>query len=164
MKFLLKGNNINITGYTGSGKTYLACALGVEACKQGYRTYYITMQNLFKTFDNLQDKPRKLKEQKTKFASYKLLIIDEWLMDKPNEKELRYLYELIDSRLGNSNIFVSQFDPSEWYDKLGGGIKAESILDRILHIAYPIPSTKTNIREKIDTQILEELKKEIEVK
>lgn len=69
-------------------------------------------------------------------------------MDKPNEKELRYLYELIDSRLGNSNIFVSQFDPSEWYDKLGGGIKAESILDRILHIAYPIPSTKTNIREK----------------
>lgn len=164
MKFLLKGNNINITGYTGSGKTYLACALGVEACKQGYRTYYITMQNLFKTFDNLQDKPRKLKEQKTKFANYKLLIIDEWLMDKPNEKELRYLYELIDSRLGNSNIFVSQFDPSEWYDKLGGGIKAESILDRILHIAYPIPSAKTNIREKIDTQILEELKKEIEVK
>lgn len=159
MSFLTKGTNIIITGYTGSGKTYLACAFGIEACKQRYRTYYTTMQNLFKIFDNLQDKPRKLKEQKTKFANYKLLIIDEWLMDKPNEKELRYLYELIDSRASiNSNIFISQFDQSEWYERLGGGIKADSIMDRIVHNAYSIPSTKTNIREKIDTQILEDLK------
>lgn len=86
-------------------------------------------------------------------------------MDKPNEKEMRYLYKLIDSRAGlNSNIFISQFDQSEWYERLGGVIKADSIMDRIVHNAYSIPSTKNNIREKIDTQILEDLKKEIEVK
>ena len=81
-------------------------------------------------------------------ANYSLLIIDEWLTYRPFEKEIKFLYELFDLRLGvNSTIFVSQFDKSTWLERLGGGMHTDSIMDRIIHNSYVLPSSKNNIRK-----------------
>ncbi len=163
MKFIESTTNLIITGPTGSGKTYLACALGVEACKHCYRTYYIRMQSLVKRIDELTSNPKQLKIWTKRLANYSLLIIDEWLTNKPQEKEIKFLYELFDLRSEvNSTIFISQFDKSTWHDRLGGGVFADSIMDRISHNAYVIPSSKNNIRKHFDNEKLAKIIKEIE--
>lgn len=148
MHFITLSSNLIITGSTGSGKTYLACALGVEACKHQYRTYYIKMQTLIKRIDDLSTNQKQLKIFLRRLANYSLLIIDEWLTYRPSEKEIKFLYELFDLRSGvNSTIFVSQFDKSTWHERLGGGMHADSIMDRIIHNTYVLPSSKNNIRK-----------------
>ena len=165
MRFIESTTNLAITGPTGSGKTYLACALGVEACKHCYRTYYIRMQNLIKRVDELSSNPRQLKIWLKRLANYSLLIIDEWLTSKPLKKDIKFLYELFDLRSEvNSTIFVSQFDKSTWHDRLGGGVFADSIMDRISHNAYVIPSSTNNIRKHFDNEKLDKFIKEIESK
>ena len=95
--------------------------------------------------------------------NYNILIIDEWLNYKLSEKDAKILYELFEQRSGaNSTIFVGQFAVSEWHERLGGGTQADSIMDRIVHNAYEIPSTDTNLRKIYDSQKLESLKAEIE--
>lgn len=165
MKFIDSATNLVITGPTGSGKTYLACALGVEACKHTYRTYYIRMQNLVKRIDELSSNPRQLKIWLKRLANYSLLIIDEWLTNKPTERDIKFLYELFDLRSEvNSTIFISQFDKSTWHERLGGGVHADSIMDRISHNAYVIPSSTQNIRKILNNEKLNEFVKEIEGK
>lgn len=165
MRFIESATNLVITGPTGSGKTYLGCALGVEACKHCYRTYYIRMQNLIKRVDELSSNPKQLKIWTKRLANYSLLIIDEWLTNKPLEKDIKFLYELFDLRSEiNSTIFISQFDKSTWHDRLGGGVFADSIMDRISHNAYVIPSSTNNIRKHFDNEKLNKFIKEIESK
>ena len=165
MRFIESATNLVITGPTGSGKTYLACALGVEACKHTYRTYYIRMQNLVKRIDELSSNQKQLKIWLKRLANYSLLIIDEWLTNKPTDRDVKFLYELFDLRSEvNSTIFISQFDKSTWHDRLGGGVHAESIMDRISHNAYKIPSATNNIRKHIDNEKLNKFIEEIEAK
>ena len=73
------------------------------------------------------------------------------------------LCELFEQRSGNnSTIFVGQFPVAEWHDRLGGGTQADSIMDRIVHNAYEIPSSETNLRKIYDSKKLANLKAEIE--
>lgn len=121
MHFITLASNLIVTGPTGSGKTYFACSLGIEACKRQYRTYYIKMQTLIKRIDDLYINQKQLKIFLKRLANYSLLIFDEWLTYKPSEKEVKFLYELFDLRSGiNSTIFVSQFEKSTWHERLGG--------------------------------------------
>ena len=88
---------------------------------------------------------------------------DEWLNYKLNERDAKMLYELFEQRSGNnSTVFVGQFPVSEWHDRLGGGTQADSIMDRIVHNAYEIPSSETNLRKIYDSKKLANLKAEIE--
>ena len=124
-EYITEHRNLFITGATGSGKTYLACAFGMEACKQRY---------------------------KTKYANPILLIIDEWLLLKPTESEQHDILELLHRRRRKSStIFCSQYDSNGWYDQLGGDDSplSEAILDRIKHDAYKInivPTDPANYR------------------
>ncbi len=163
MGFVATATNLIITGPTGAGKTYLLCALGIEACKKTYRVFYIRMPDLMRNFEDRRDDLKELTRYRKRLGNYNILIIDEWLNYKLNERDAKMLYELFEQRSGNnSTIFVGQFPVAEWHDRLGGGTQADSIMDRIVHNAYEIPSSETNLRKIYESKKLANLKAEIE--
>ena len=84
----------------------------------------------------------------TKLSNYHLLIIDEWLLDIPSEQEDKYLLEIFERRYDQwPTIFCSQYKTSEWLPRLGGGVVADAIMDRIVHNAMTINSGTLNMRE-----------------
>ena len=154
-EYITEHRNIFITGATGSGKTYLACAFGMEACKQRYKTKYVRLPDLLMDLDMARSDGN-YKRALAKYANPILLIIDEWLLLKPTEAEQHDILELLHRRRRKSStIFCSQYEPGGWYDQLGGDDSplAEAILDRIKHDAYRInivpvdPSNYRSMRE-----------------
>lgn len=158
MGFVESATNIIVTGASGAGKTYLACSLGVEACKKGFRTYYIRMTDLLRNFENLRDNLRELKRYQQRISNYHVLILDEWLSQKLSERDAKWVYEVMELRSGNHpTIFVGQHQSDIWHDRLGGGTIADAIMDRIIHNSYPFHSNDTNLRKVYDEQKLKKL-------
>ena len=132
--YIQEHHNIILLGATGSGKTYLACALGMAAARQFFAVKYVRLPDLLVEFQIARGNGtiRKLMAQYKKYA---LLIIDEWLL----ETESRVLLEIVESRYKrNSTIFCSQFDIPGWPEKLSDPLLADAICDRIVHDAYTV--------------------------
>ena len=150
-EYITEHRNLFITGATGSGKTYMACAFGMEACKQRFRTRYVRLPELLMDLEMARNDGTYKKVQ-AKYANPVLLIIDEWLLLKPNESEQHDILELLHRRRRNSStIFCSQYDSCGWYEQLSGDDSplADAILDRIKHDAYKInivPTDPANYR------------------
>lgn len=141
--------NVIFQGFTGSGKTYLACALGKEACKQEIRTRYIRLPDLLIERDEATLKLKGVTNLITKFSNYGLLIIDEWLLDDLLEDDLKFLFEIIERRYDSgSTIYCTQFRQSDWHKRLGGGVHADAIMDRIVHNAVWFDTGQLNMREQ----------------
>ena len=153
MGFVSAATNLIITGPTGAGKTYLASVLGIEACRQTMRTCYIRMPDMLSHIQTHKDNLREQVRYRKRLGNYKLLIIDEWLNYKINERESRFIYELIEHRCGNNpTIFVGQYGISDWHERLGGGTQADSIMDRIIHNSYEFPTSDNNLRKLYDSK------------
>ena len=150
-EYITEHRNLFITGATGSGKTYMACAFGMEACKRRYTTKYVRLPDLLLELEMARNDGTYKKVQ-SKYANPILLIIDEWLLLKPTESEQHDILELLHRRRKKSStIFCSQYDCNGWYDQLGGDDSplSEAILDRIKHDAYKIniiPTDPANYR------------------
>ena len=139
-EYIAQHRNIFVTGATGSGKTYMACAFGMEACKQYYTVKYVRLPDLLLDLDAARSESN-FHKILSKYTSPTLLIIDEWLLLKQTESESKNLFELIHKRRKKSStIFCSQFREEGWYERLGGNDNplAEAILDRIVYDAYKI--------------------------
>ena len=154
-EYITEHRNLFITGATGSGKTYLACAFGMEACKQRYKTMYIRLPDLLMDLD-IARSDGSYKKTMAKYTNPVLLILDEWLLLKPTEAEQHDILELLHRRRRRSStIFCSQYDSDGWYEQLGGSNSplAEAILDRIKHDSYKInivpidPANNRSMRE-----------------
>jgi len=144
------GNSASVIlhGFTGSGKTYLACALGKQACKKRVRTYYVRLPTLLMAYDEATLAAQGVEKLLKKYAAYGLLILDEWLMSDISEAEQHFIFELVERRHdGSSTIFCTQYRREDWHARLGGGVHADAIMDRIVHNAVWIETGNMNMRE-----------------
>jgi len=136
--YITEHHNAMLLGATGSGKTYLACALGMAAVRNFLTVKYVRLPELLVELSIARSNGtfRKVIGQ---FKKPALLILDEWLLYPLNETEARDLLEITESRYKKaSTIFCSQFDVPGWREKIGDPIMADAICDRIVHDSYPI--------------------------
>lgn len=141
--------NIIIQGFTGSGKTFLSCAIAKEACKKDIKTLYIRLPDLLQIKQEYSVLHRERKYL-AKLAGYKLLVIDEWLINDISQDDIQFLFELFEQRYDKSStIFVSQYKTEDWHARLGGSLHADAIMDRIVHNSITIESGNVNMRERI---------------
>lgn len=154
-EYITDYRNIFITGATGSGKTYMACAFGMEACKHYYTVKYVRLPDLLLDLQAAR-MDGNFGTVLKKYTNPVLLIIDEWLLLKLSESDARDVFELIHKRRKRSStIFCSQYRESEWYQQICGGEStlADAIMDRISYDSYKInidsidPSKDLSMRE-----------------
>lgn len=130
-QYIYQPKNVFLIGATGSGKTYLSCALGNSACQDNYRVRYIRMAEYFSEF-NIARQIGNVNKVVKKLSSYDLLIIDDWLLYPTISKDLESILEVIEKRYKQkATIICSQFEVDGWHKKLGGGAVADAILDRL---------------------------------
>ena len=136
--FVHKGQNLFITGSSGTGKSYIACALGHEACKRGFCTFYANAPNLLGALKVAKVKGT-LETELKKIERYLLLILDDLFIVPLDAKERPILLEIIEDRHERkSTIITSQYPSSNLYDMVGDPTIADAILDRIIHTAHTI--------------------------
>ena len=139
--------NCLITGPTGAGKTYLACALGHQACRQGCRTIYYYAPKLFRALQAASADGSLLSMLK-KIARAPLLIIDDLGIASVPGKEYRDLLEILDDRQGlGSTLITSQFPVSQWHEIIADATVADAILDRLVHNAYRLELKGESLRK-----------------
>lgn len=146
--FIKNKQSVVFQGYTGSGKTFLACSLGKEACRKQIKTRYIRMPDLLMEYDDSKLVNGQTKKLINKYAGIPLLILDEWLMSDISDEEIHFLFELTERRSDTSStIFCTQYSRKDWIKKLGQGVHSEAIVDRFAYNTVWIETGKTNMRE-----------------
>lgn len=147
--YLAKGESVLITGATGCGKSFIASALGHQACAQGYKVaYYNTQKLLMRTkMARAEGTIIKLFESISKTA---LLIIDDFGLTHLEHQQQMDLMELIEDRHGRaSTIIASQLPVASWFDIIGEETIADAILDRLVHTSHRIELKGESLRKKL---------------
>ena len=142
-KFIEDGHHIILKGATGSGKSYIGCALGNAACRKFYTVKYIRLPELLDEL-NVAKGLGTFKKTVKIYQKVNLLILDEWLIRPLEQQESYHLLEIIEARIKSnrgSMIFCTQYTTEEWYVRIDpeaaeGSPISEAILDRIIHNAY----------------------------
>lgn len=131
--------NVIITGATGAGKTYMACALINAAIDKEIRCKYIRMPDLLYELSSCKDNLKTYKRKIGNLGRYDLLVIDDFLITELNGSQQSDLFELLELRSeAHSTILSSQFSSSGWHERLGSGAIADAIMDRMIHNSYII--------------------------
>ena len=147
------GQNCIITGSTGVGKTYLACALAHKACRDGYRALYFYAPKLFRELSASQA-DGSLPNLLRKLAKINLLVIDDLGLEKATAAQYRDLLEVLDDRhSADSTLITSQFPPTRWHELIGDATVADAILDRLIHGAHRIELKGESMRKHRGKQI-----------
>jgi DNA replication protein DnaC len=135
-QWVAEHHNILITGSTGVGKTFLACALGQQACRQHHRVIYRRLPRLFPEL-MLAHGDGTYPTVLARFARVDVLILDDWGLVGLTDIQRQDLLEILDDRDGaRSTIITSQLPTDRWHDHLGDPTVADAILDRIVHRAH----------------------------
>lgn len=148
-EYLSKGESVLITGATGCGKSFIASALGHQACAQGYKVVYFNTQKLLmKTkMSRAEGTIFKLFEDISKAA---LLILDDFGLTHLEHQQQLDLMEMIEDRHARSStIIASQLPVSSWFDVIGEETIADAILDRLVHTSHRIELKGESLRKKL---------------
>lgn len=141
-------HNVVITGPTGAGKSFIACALGHKACLMGYSALYVRMPRLLEDLALARGDGRYLKLLKV-LARVDVLVIDDWGLVHLTPMQQRDLLELLDDRhLVRSTIATSQLPVSSWYDAMSDPTLADAMLDRLIHNAHQITLRGESMRKQ----------------
>ena len=137
-RWIKQGQNLIITGPTGSGKSFLACALADKACKLEFKARYVKVAELARELVVARQDgsyPRLM----ARLAKTHLLVIDEWLRDPLSQEHARELLDLIDDRFRKrSTVFLSQLEVKDWHQHIKDPTLADAILDRVVHDSHRI--------------------------
>jgi DNA replication protein DnaC len=141
--------NVIITGPTGVGKSYLACALGQKACREGYTVEYHRVARLFPEL-SLAKGDGRYGAILRRLAKTDLLILDDWGLSAFTEEARRDLLELVEDRCGKrSTLITSQLPIEHWHKIIGDPTLADAILDRLIHDAYKINLKGESMRKRM---------------
>lgn len=134
--WLEKGQNLLITGPCGSGKTYLACAIGHQACMNGLSARYYRLSRLLLELTQAKA-DGSYQKVLTQLAKVKLLILDDWGLEALTPAQRNDLMEIMDDRHeSTSTLIISQLPTDQWYAAIGDNTLADAILDRLMHNAH----------------------------
>lgn len=140
-------HNLIITGPTGAGKSYLACALGNKACREGFRVAYHRVTRLFEELALARHQGRHEKALRA-LARTDLLILDDWGTSPLTDGQRRDLFELIEDRYSlRATLIAAQLPVKHWHDYIGDPATADAILDRLIHNAYTITLQGESMRK-----------------
>ena len=151
-RWLAEHNNVLVLGPTGVGKSFVACALGNQAAREGHSVRY---QRLSRLLDELAIGRAEGRYARllTRLSKINLLIIDDWLMAKLTADQRRDLMEVIDDRhQRSSTLLATQIPVGRWHDQIGDPTYADAILDRLIHNAYRIELRGTSMRQKLSAE------------
>lgn len=147
-RWIREHHNCLITGPTGVGKSYIACALAHKACREGYRAFYVRAPALFEdlTVAKADGRYRRLLAS---YARIDLLVIDDWGLTPLGEEQRHHMHELMEDRYDlRSTLVTSQVPVEKWHTIIGDPSRADAILDRLVHNAYKITLKGDSLRKK----------------
>lgn len=144
-----RGQNLCLTGPTGSGKTWLACALGNQACRQGLTVRYLRLPRLLEQL-RIAHGDGSWGRQMGQLTRTALLILDDWGIHQLNAAQRNDLMELIEERHGGgATLIASQLPVEHWHARIGEATLADAILDRLLHSAHRLALTGESMRGSV---------------
>lgn len=147
-QWIQRGQHMVITGPTGTGKTWLSCALGREAARKGFGVLYCRMPRFLEELE-VAHADGSLPAMRTRLAKHQLLILDDWGVAPISARGRQDLLEVIDDRVpGKSVLITSQLPTKTWHDFLGEPTIADAILDRVLHNKHTIELKGDSMRRK----------------
>lgn len=147
-QWIRERHNCLITGPTGSGKSYLACALAHKACREGHSALYLRVPRLFQELAIAKGDGRYAKLLAS-YAKTQLLLLDDWGTTSLTEEQRRDLFEVIEDRYDRrSTLITSQVPITNWHQVIGDPTLADAILDRLIHNAYKINLQGESMRKK----------------
>jgi len=145
--FITRKENLIITGPTGTGKSFLASALGYQACQLGFKVYYSNTLRLFNQIKMAKADGSSMREM-IKLEKQDLLILDDFGIQPFDAQSRLTLLEIIEDRHGKrSTIFASQLPVRQWYEVIGEKTVADAILDRIVHDAHRVKLIGESLRK-----------------
>ncbi len=145
--WLRQHHNCIITGPTGAGKSYLACALGHQACRQGYSVLYFRAPRLFQELALARGIGRYERMLRT-LLRCDLIIIDDWATAPLTDEQRRDLFEIIEDRYERrSTLIAAQMPVEHWHECIGNPTLADAILDRLIHNAHTIKLKGESMRK-----------------
>ncbi len=146
-QWIMNHRNVLLTGPTGVGKSYLACALGNLAARLGHTVLYLRAPRLFETLLQAKGDGSHLKTL-TRLAKVQLLILDDLFISPLSDPERKDLLEIIEDRHGQTTtVITSQYPTKEWHHLIGEPTIADAICDRLLHHCYKIELKGESIRK-----------------
>jgi len=150
-EWIKKRNNLIITGPTGVGKSYLACAFAEKACREGFSALYLRTTKLFEDLSLAKGDGRYLKLL-TSYAKTDLLVLDDYGLLELNQEQRHDLLEILEDRHGlKSTLVTSQLPVEHWHEQIGDPTLADAILDRLVHSAHKLKLEGDSMRKKEQT-------------
>jgi DNA replication protein DnaC len=143
--------NLILTGPTGAGKTWIACAFGQQACRQGFSVFYVRVGRLFEEL-KIAHGDGSFSRRLAQLAKVDVLLLDDWGLQDLDQGARNDLLEVLDDRVGTrSTVITSQLPLEHWHAWLQDPTLADAILDRLVHQAHKLPlkgesMRKTNIK------------------